>query len=48
MRNEKSLPKYEKLKMSAFFIYEKTAAKMEKFFNFLSYIQRAAISISQS
>ena len=39
MRNEKSLLKYEKFKMSAFLIYEKAAAKMDKFFNFLSYIQ---------
>ena len=48
MRNEKSLPKYEKFKMSAFLIYEKAAAKMDKFFNFLSHIQKAAILISQS
>ena len=51
LRNEKSLPKYlihEKFKMSAFFISEKTAPKMDKFFNFLPYIQRAAISVSQS
>ena len=51
IRNEKSLPKYlinEKFKMSAFFISEKTAPKMDKSFNFLPYIQRIAISVSQS
>ena len=51
IRNEKSLPKYlinEKFKMSAFFISEKTAPQMDKFFNFLPYIQRIAISVSQS
>ena len=51
MRNGKSLPKYlihEKFKMSAFFISEKTAPKMDKFFNFLPYIERAAISELQS
>ena len=34
--------------MSAFLIYEKAAAKMDKFFNFLSHIQKAVILISQS
>ena len=51
LRNEKSLPKYlihEKFKMSAFFISEKTAPKTDKFFKLLPYIQRAAISVSQS
>ena len=51
VRNEKSLPKYlihKEFKMSVFFISEKTASKMNKFFNFLPYIQRAVISISQS
>ena len=44
MRNQKSLPKYlihEKFKMSAFFISEKAAPKMDKFFNFLPCVQRA-------
>ena len=43
---EKSLPKYlihENLSQR-FFISEKT----DKFFNFLPYIQRAVISVSQS
>ena len=51
LRNEKSLPKYlihEKFKMSAFFISEKAASKMDKVFSFLPYIQGAAISVSQS
>ena len=51
MRNEKSLPKYlipEKFKMSAYFISEKAAPKMDKLFNLLRYIQRVAISVSQS
>ena len=51
MRNEESLPKYsihEKLKISAFFISEETAPKMGKFLNFLPYIPRVAISVSQS
>ena len=53
MRNEKSLPKYfmhDIFKMLAFFISEnkKTAPKMDKFFNVLTYIQRAAISESKS
>ena len=51
LRNEKSLPKYlihEKFKMSAFFISEITTLKMETFFKFLPYIQRATISVSQS
>ena len=51
MRNEKSLPKYlihEKFKMSGFFISEKTAPKIDNFFNFLPCIQRAAISESES
>ena len=52
MRNKKLLPKYlihEKFKMSAFLISEKAAPKMDKFFNFfLPYIQRVAISVSQS
>ena len=51
MRNEESLQKYlihENFKMSAFFISEKAAPKMDRFFNFLPYIQRAVISISQS
>ena len=51
MGSEKSLPKYlihEKSKMSAFFISEKAAPEMDKFFNFLAYIQRAAISVSQN
>ena len=39
---------HEKFKMSAFFISENTAPKMDKFLNFLPYIQRAAISVSQS
>ena len=50
-KNEKPLPKYlihEKFKMSAFFSSKKAAAKIDKFFNFLPYIQRAAISVSQS
>ena len=50
MRNDRSLPKYlihEKFKISAF-ISEKTAPKMDKFFNFLPCIQRTAISVSQS
>ena len=49
--NEKSLSKYlihEKFKTSAFFISEITALKMETFFKFLPYIQRATISVSQS
>ena len=48
---EKSLPKYlihENSKCQHFFISEKTAPKTDKFFNFLPYIQRAAISVSQS
>ena len=32
----------EKLKMSAFFISEKAIPKMDKVFNFLPYIQKAA------
>ena len=51
MRNKKSLPKYlihENSKCHHFFISEKTAPKTDKFFNFLLYIQRAAISVSQS
>ena len=51
MRNKKSLPKYlshEKFKMSVLFISEKTAPKLDKIFNLLSYIQRVAISVSQS
>ena len=49
LRNEKSLSRYfihEKFKMSAFCISEKTTAKMEK--NFLPYIHRVTISVSQS
>ena len=48
MKNENSLPKYlihEKFKTSAFFRIAKIALKMDKFFNFLPYIQRAAIQI---
>ena len=48
---EKSLPKYlihENSKCQHFFISEKTVPKTDKFFNFLPYIQRAAISVSQS
>ena len=51
MKNEKSLSKYlihKKFKMSAFFVSEETAPKMDKMFNFLSYIQSAAISVPQS
>ena len=51
MKNEESLPKYlihEKFRMSALFIAEETAPKMDKFFNFLPFIQRAAISVSRS
>ena len=48
---EKSLPKYlihENSKCQHFFISEKTAPKTDKFFNFLPYVQRDAISVSQS
>ena len=48
---EKSLPKYlihENSKCQHFFISEKTAPKTDKFLNFLGFIQRAAISVSQS
>ena len=48
---EKSLPKYlihENSKCQHFFISEKTVPKTDKFFNFLRYIQKAAISVSQS
>ena len=48
---EKFLSKYlihENSKCQHFFISEKTAPKTDKFFNFLPYIQRAAISVSQS
>ena len=51
MRNEKSFPKYlihENSKCQHFFISEKTAPKMDKSFNPLPYIQRAAISVPQS
>ena len=51
LKNEKSLPKYlidEKFKISAFFISEKTAPKMDNFLNCLPYIQRDTISVSQS
>ena len=34
--------------MSAFFISEKAAPKMDKVFNVLPYIQRATISLSQN
>ena len=34
--------------MSAFFISEKAAPKMDKLFNFLLYIQKSAISVSQN
>ena len=37
-----------KFKMSAFFYFWKNGPKTDKFFNFLSYIQRVAISVSQS
>ena len=49
MINEKSLPKYlihESSKCHHFCTSEKTVPKTDKFFNFLSYIQRAAISVS--
>ena len=48
---QKSLPKYlihENSKCQHFFISEKTAPKTDKFFNFLPYVQRDAISVSQS
>ena len=51
MRNEKSLLAYlihENSKCQYFFISEKTAPNRDKFFNFLHYIQRTAISVSQS
>ena len=35
-------------KMLVFFYPWKTAPKMDKFFNFLPYIQRVSISVSQS
>ena len=50
LRNEKSLPRYlihEKIKMSAFFISEKITLKMETFFKFLPYVQRALAHIMQ-
>ena len=51
MRNQKSLPTcliHENSKRQHFFIFEKTAQKTDKFFIFLPYIQRTAISVSQS
>ena len=51
MRNEKSLPKYlihENSKYQYFYISEKAAQKVDNFFNFLPYIQRVPISVSQS
>ena len=46
-----SLPKYfihENSKCQHLFISKKTALKTDKFFNFLPYIQKTAISVSQS
>ena len=37
-----------KIQNVSIFYFWKTAPKMDKFFNFLPYIQRAAISVSQS
>ena len=50
MRNEKSTRKYlihENSECQHFLISERTAPKMDKFFNFSPYIQRTAISVSQ-